>query len=32
VSDTDADGLLTALRQFALDAEVWIKAPYPHLA
>jgi hypothetical protein len=32
VSDTDADGLLKAVRQFALDAEAWIKARYPHLA
>src|SRR5580704_11916309 len=31
VSDTDAEGLLTAVRQFALDAEAWIKMHYPHL-
>jgi hypothetical protein len=32
VSDTEADGLLTAVRQFAVDAEAWIKARFPHLA
>ena len=32
VSDTDAKGLLTAVRQFAIDAEGWIKARHPHLA
>lgn len=32
VSDTDAEGLLTAVRQFAVDAEAWIKERYPHLA
>ena len=32
VSDTDAEGLLTAVQQFAVDAEAWIKARYPHLA
>src|SRR5208282_773470 len=32
VSDTDADGLLTAARQFAIDAEAWVKAHYPQLA
>jgi hypothetical protein len=32
VSDTDAEGLLTAVRQFALGAEPWIKARYPQLA
>jgi hypothetical protein len=32
VSDTDADGLLTAVRKFAVDAEAWIKAHYQHLA
>src|SRR5215831_7684496 len=26
VSDTDAEGLLTTVRQFQLDAEAWIKA------
>jgi SAV_6107-like HEPN len=32
VSDTDAEGLLKTVRQFARDAEAWIKARYPHLA
>ena len=32
VSDTEAEGLLTAVRQFAADAEAWIAAQYPHLA
>ena len=32
VSDTDAEGLLKTVRQFAVDAEAWIKARYPHLA
>ena len=32
VSDTDADGLLKTVRQFAVDAEAWIYARYPHLA
>lgn len=32
VSDTDAEGLLTTVRQFAVDAEAWIKVHYPHLA
>jgi hypothetical protein len=32
VSDTDAEGLLTVVRQFAVDAEAWIKLRYPHLA
>src|ERR1700683_4308407 len=32
VSDTDAEGLLTAVRQFAVDAEGWITSRYPHLA
>ena len=31
VSDTDAEGLLTTVRQFALDVEAWIKAHYPQL-
>ena len=31
VSDTDAENLLREVRQFALDAEAWIKARYPHL-
>jgi hypothetical protein len=32
VSDTDAEGLLKAVRQFAVDAEAWIKAHHPQLA
>jgi hypothetical protein len=32
ISDTDADGLLKAVRQVAMDAEAWIYARYPHLA
>ena len=32
VSDTDAEGLLMAVRTFAVDAEAWIKACHPHLA
>jgi hypothetical protein len=32
VSDTDADGLLTAVRQFAVDAEAWVKTHHSHLA
>jgi hypothetical protein len=32
VSDTDAEGLLEAVRQFAKDAEAWIKVHHPALA
>ena len=32
ISDTDAEGLLEAVRKFAVDAEAWIKARYPQLA
>jgi hypothetical protein len=32
VTDTEADGLLKTVRQFAVDAEGWIKARYPQLA
>jgi hypothetical protein len=32
VTDTDADGLLNAVKQFAIDAEAWIKANHPPLA
>ena len=32
VTDTDADGLLKAVRQFSLDTEAWVKAHHPHLA
>jgi hypothetical protein len=31
VSDTDADGLLKAVQQFAIDAEAWVKARHPRL-
>jgi hypothetical protein len=31
VSDTDADGLLKTVKQFAVDAEAWVKAHHPHL-
>ena len=31
-SDTDAEGLLAEVRKFAVDAEAWIKARFPHLA
>jgi hypothetical protein len=32
VTDTDADALLKSAKQFAVDAEAWIKARYPQLA
>ncbi|MBI3840326.1 MAG: hypothetical protein HY288_20585 [Planctomycetia bacterium] len=32
VSETDADGLLTAAQQFAVDVEAWVKARHPSLA
>jgi len=32
VSDTDADGLLKMVQQFAADAERWIRTHYPHLS
>jgi hypothetical protein len=32
VSTTDADGLLKTVRQFAIDAETWVKAHHPGLA
>jgi hypothetical protein len=32
VSDTDAESLLAAVRQFASDCESWIKARHPDLA
>ena len=32
VTDTDAEGLLKEVRQFAVDAEAWIKTRYPQLA
>jgi len=31
VTDTDADGLLKTVQQFAIDAEAWIKAKHPTL-
>jgi len=31
ISDTDADGLLKTVKQFAVDAEAWVKAHHPHL-
>jgi hypothetical protein len=31
VSDTDANGLLKAVQQFAVDAEAWVKAHHPSL-
>ena len=32
ISDTDAEGLLKAVRQFAKDTEAWIKTNHPSLA
>lgn len=32
VTETDADGLLQAVRQFVIEAEHWIAVHYPHLA
>lgn len=32
ITDTEADSLLKTVRQFAIDAESWIKAHVPHLA
>jgi hypothetical protein len=32
ISDTDANGLLAAANQFAIDAEAWVKAHHPKLA
>jgi hypothetical protein len=32
VSDTDAEGLLNAVRQFAVDVEAWIDTHHPHFA
>jgi hypothetical protein len=32
VSDTDADGLLKTVHQFAIDAEAWVEAHHPKLA
>lgn len=32
VTETEADSLLKAVRQFAIDAEAWIKVNHPQLA
>jgi hypothetical protein len=32
VTDTDADGLLEAVQQFAIEVEVWLQAHHPDLA
>jgi hypothetical protein len=32
VTETDADGLLKTVRQFAVDAEAWVKGHHPLLA
>ena len=32
VTETDAAGLLAAAKQFAIDAEAWVKARHPQLA
>ncbi len=32
VTETDADGLLKAVQQFAIDAEAWVKSLHPSLA
>jgi hypothetical protein len=32
VSETEADALLKTVRQFAIDAEIWIKTHHPALA
>jgi hypothetical protein len=32
VTDTDADGLLEAVKNFAIEVEAWIKAHHPSLA
>jgi hypothetical protein len=31
VTETDAEGLLKTVRQFAVDAEAWVKAHHPSL-
>ena len=31
ITDTEADGLLKAVRQFVLDADAWVKSRHPHL-
>jgi hypothetical protein len=32
VTETEADGLLNAVRQFAVDAQAWIYARHQHLS
>ncbi len=32
VTETDAEGLLITVEQFAVDAEAWVKARCPHWA
>ena len=32
VTDTDADGLLKTVRQFAIDADAWLRTHHPPLA
>jgi hypothetical protein len=32
VTETDAEGLLRTVEQFAVEAETWVKAHHPHLA
>ena len=32
ISDTDADGLLATVQQFAVEAEAWVKTHHPHLS
>ncbi len=32
VTETEATGLLTAVQQFAIQAEGWVKSHHPHLA
>jgi hypothetical protein len=32
VSETEADDLLKTVRQFAIDAEAWVKSRHPSLA
>jgi len=32
VTDSDADGLLKTVQQFAIDAEAWVKVHHPNLA
>ncbi len=32
ITQTEADALLNTVRQFAIDAEYWVKAHHPHLS